>query len=116
MRLHIFDTFLFQAYFLLVKSNFVTIGNLFQKMKNGDEDNLKVGEAFIKPEFFHCDRATSCSRVLKSQGTGHYQTNTEVTSLKEDESVIAAWKKVKQPTGECYVLLSFEKFSKLSNN
>ena len=109
MRLHIVDIFWFQAYFLHVKSSFVTTGNFFQQTKNGGEVNPKMGEAFIKPKFFHCDRATSCSRVLKSQGTGHYQTNTEVTSLKEDESVIAAWKKVKQPTGECYVLLSFGK-------
>ncbi|XP_065052533.1 techylectin-like protein [Rhopilema esculentum] len=98
MRLHIVDIFWFQAYFLFVKSNFATIGNFFQQTENGDEVSLKMEEAFIKPEFFHCDRATSCSRVLKRQGAGHYQTNTEVTPLEEEESVIAAWKKVKQPT------------------
>ena len=116
MRLHIVDIFWLQAYFLLVKSDFATIGSFFQQKKNGDEVNLKMGEAFIKPEFFHCDQATSCSRVLESQGTGHYLKNTEVTTLEEEESVIAAWKKAKQPTGECFVLLSFGQSFKPSNN
>ena len=97
MRLYTVDLFRFQAYFLLVKSNFATIGNLFQRTKNGDEVNLKMGEASIKPEFFYCDRATSCSRVLKSQGTGHYQTNTEVTPLEKKKVLLLRGRKSNNP-------------------
>ena len=110
MRLHIVDLFWLQAHILLVKSNFVTIGNFFQQTKNGDEvfsSILNMDEAFIKSEFFNCGRAASCSGVFKSQGTGNYQTNTEETPLEEGKSVISAWKKIKQPKGECFVLLGF---------
>ena len=67
--------------------------SFFQQDKRKEEINLNKETAFIKPDFFSCDRGATCYHVIKRQSTGEYQIKTKNPSLKDQEIYNVAWKR-----------------------